>query len=141
MKKDIILSIQSVQTSGEGEKDTISLMTEGTYAEKNGKRYITYRESELTGFEGCTTTLKTGDNQLSMVRFGNANTQFVFEPEKCTHGIYRTPYGSFDVSITTKSLEMTFAETAGDIKIDYCLKFGGNPSTNHQFHIKITEKK
>lgn len=68
MEKEILISIDSVQTNGDGEQDTISMVTEGTLMEKNGKQYITYQESELTGFEGCTTTLKMSENHLTMLQ-------------------------------------------------------------------------
>lgn len=141
MRKDILITVNSVQTDSDGEKDTISMITEGTYIEKNNKRYITYQESELTGFEGCSTTLKIDENHLTMVRFGTSNTQFVFEPQKCTSGIYHTPYGAFEVNVATNTLLISLHGGEGDIRIDYNMRFGGNPTSNHKFHIKITEKK
>ncbi|MCI9626119.1 MAG: DUF1934 domain-containing protein [Clostridia bacterium] len=140
MEKEILISIDSVQTSSDGEQDTISMVTEGTLTEKNGKQYITYQESELTGFAGCTTTLKIDGGLLTMLRFGPSNTQFVFQPNQCTSGIYHTPYGAFEVNVTTNTLQISMQNGQGDIQIEYHLRFGGNPASRHQFHIKITEK-
>lgn len=140
MKKEILISINSIQTDSDGQKDTISMVTEGTFVEKNEKQYITYQESEITGFAGCSTTLKINDGHLTMVRFGPSSTQFVFEPGKCTSGIYHTPYGAFEVNVATKALQISLQNGEGDIKIDYNLRFGENPLTNHKFHITLTEK-
>ncbi len=141
MKKEVLISIDTIQTDIEGDYDTITLVTEGTFVERGEKQYITYQESELTGFAGYSTTLKVEKDQLTMVRFGPSNTQFVFAPNKSTSGIYHTPYGNFEVHVMTKELQISLQDGQGKIDIDYMLSFGGNPTSKYQFHMKITEKK
>ena len=58
MKKNVLLSIASTQCFEGCEPEHIDLMTEATLYERNGKYYITYEESELTGLVGTRTMLK-----------------------------------------------------------------------------------
>ena len=48
---------------------------------KGGSYYITYRETETTGYEGCTTTLKIAadGSRVALLRFGKVNTQLVIQ--------------------------------------------------------------
>ena len=57
MKKDVIISLVGTQEN-DGEKDKIELITEGSMYKKGDSYYITYKESQLTGMEGTTTTVK-----------------------------------------------------------------------------------
>ena len=47
-------------------------MTRGSLVLKGGSDYVTYRETETTGYEGCTTTLKIAvdGSRVVMLRFG-----------------------------------------------------------------------
>ncbi len=141
MKKEVLISIDTIQTDTAGGCDTITLVTEGTFVKRGEKQYITYQESELTGFAGCNTTLKVEQDQITMIRFGPSNTQFVFSLNKTTSGIYHTPYGAFEVHVLTKALQVSLQDGQGKIHIDYMLCFSGNPASKYQFHMKITEKK
>mgnify|MGYP000838100388 FL=1 len=40
----------------EEDRDHIELMTRGSFTKKNGSYYISYKETQTIGFEGCTTT-------------------------------------------------------------------------------------
>ena len=51
MKKDVMISIKGIQKS-EGDRDEVELMTFGNFYKRNNNYYITYDESEATGFQG-----------------------------------------------------------------------------------------
>ena len=44
MAKDVLVSIKGTQIL-DGEKDTVEMITTGTWYEKNGKQYLLYEES------------------------------------------------------------------------------------------------
>ena len=113
MKKDIIISIRGVFTDQEEENDDLELVTSGRYYEKNGKKYIVYEESEVTGFKsGTQTMLKIDGNIVTMSRNGGegGNTYMVFETGKTHMGHYETPYGSFTVSTFTDKMKVEIGE-------------------------------
>ena len=91
LKEDYIIRIKSRieqrldEPAAEEEKEEfVELMTRGSFVLKGGSYYVTYRETETTGYEGCTTTLKIAadGSRVAMLRFGKgggAGTQLVIE--------------------------------------------------------------
>ena len=78
MKKDVLITIKGTQRVG-GESDVIEMMTTGRFYRKNKLYYISYEETEATGYEGCRTTLKVGPNdKVTMTRFGPSRSQLTF---------------------------------------------------------------
>ena len=62
LKEDYIIRIKSRieqrldEPAAEEEKEEfVELMTRGSLVLKGGSYYVTYRETETTGYEGCTT--------------------------------------------------------------------------------------
>ena len=92
LKEDYIIRIKSrieqhvkEPVEQEEKEEFVELMTRGQFVQKGGSYYITYKETETTGYEGCTTTLKTcrrrqprGDAAVS-ARAGGAGTQLLIE--------------------------------------------------------------
>ena len=79
LKEDYIIRIKSRieqrldEPAAEEEKEEfVELMTRGSLVLKGGSYYVTYRETETTGYEGCTTTLKIAadGSRVAMLRFG-----------------------------------------------------------------------
>ena len=64
-----------------GDTDTVELMTRGSLVHKDGAYYIVYKETETTGYEGCTTTVKVADDarKVSMLRYGKQSSQLIIE--------------------------------------------------------------
>ena len=65
LKEDYIIRIKSrieqhvkEPVEQEEKEEFVELMTRGQFVQKGGSYYITYKETETTGYEGCTTTLK-----------------------------------------------------------------------------------
>ena len=81
MKKDLVISIIGSQTIGDEKQDDLEIITVASLYDKNGTLYLRYKETELTGFVGCTTTLKLeGEEKVTMIRQGGENrTQLVIE--------------------------------------------------------------
>ena len=63
LKEDYIIRIKSrieqhVDEPAETEEkeEFVELMTRGSFTLRGGSYYLTYKETETTGYEGCTTT-------------------------------------------------------------------------------------
>lgn len=69
--------------------DHINLITAGRLYRRNGKYFISYEESELTGMEGTRTTLKLEDRQVTMTRTGTHPAQMLFAEHKRHVGLYK----------------------------------------------------
>ena len=70
MSKDVIINVKGTQIDTSSDTNTLELITEGKYYQKGNNYYITYKESEVTGMLGTTTTLKVGDGVVTLMRFG-----------------------------------------------------------------------
>ncbi len=70
MRKDVIIQINGCPKYEDGNEESIELTTAGRLYRKNGNYYIIYKESELTGMEGVTTTLKVEDKRITLMRNG-----------------------------------------------------------------------
>ncbi|MDP4132816.1 MAG: DUF1934 domain-containing protein [Bacillota bacterium] len=140
MKKDVIISIKGAFTEDGGEADGVELVTSGRYYEKNGKKYIVYEESEVTGFgEGTQTMLKIDGGTVTMSRSGVGATQMVFENGKRHMGYYETPYGTFTVSTITDRVKVHLGERSGNISIDYCIDVNNVPHSSNSLSMSIRE--
>ena len=105
-EEDYIIRIKSRieqrldEPAAEEEKEEfVELMTRGSFVLKGGSYYVTYRETETTGYEGCTTTLKIAvdGSRVVMLRFGKnggVGTQLQIEKGKRNLCHYETGFGS-----------------------------------------------
>ena len=79
MKKDALITLKATSTA-DGESETTELVTEGYFYQKDGKYFLSYTETEATGFDGDTTTLKVdGQKAVTMLRFGKSRTHLLIE--------------------------------------------------------------
>ena len=114
-------------TNPQKEKEEfVELMTRGQFVQKGGSYYITYKETETTGYEGCTTTLKIAadGSRVAMLRFGKgggAGTQLLIEKGKRNLCHYETGYGSMTLGVTADEIECGLTEKGGTAKFGYLL--------------------
>ena len=133
LKEDYIIRIKSrieqrVEEPAEtGEKEEfVELMTRGEFTLRGSSYYITYKETETTGYEGCTTTLKIAadSSRVAMLRFGKsggAGTQLMIEKGKRNLCHYETGYGSMTLGVTADEIECSLTEKGGTARFAYLL--------------------
>lgn len=146
--KDIMLKIVGSQVtndgSGDAEEEVMELVTEGQLYEKNGSVYLLYKESELSGMEGCTTSLKVTGDTVRMKRFGHMlpiDTVMEFQKGKRYEGYYDTPYGAVEMEILTHNVKnnLRFSEGSGSLDIDYAISLRGLTEGRSRLNIQILE--
>ena len=88
----------------EEDRDHIELMTRGSFTKKNGSYYISYKETQTIGFEGCTTTIKIAEDgsRVALLRFGRANSQLLIERDRRNLCHYETEVGSLTLGVTRR---------------------------------------
>ena len=101
--KDITLKIIGKQQYEGIEEDQMEFVTDGKLYVRNNSIYIIYDETEVSGMEGCKTTIKMNDKSVRMRRTGKVgfNTELYFETGKRFNSIYETPYGPMGVEVLT----------------------------------------
>lgn len=115
LKEDFIIRIKSridQPAEPEGKPEYVELMTRGSLTRRGDSYYITYRETETTGYEGCVTTLKLAENgsRVALLRFGQANTQLLIEKGRRNLCHYETGYGSVTLGVTADELHCDLTE-------------------------------
>ena len=135
--KDIILRIK--------DNDGIEFTTEGKFWAKGNTTLIQYDETELSGMEGCTTSLTITPTRVRMKRVGDKlqdGTEMIFEKGRRMHGLYATPYGNVAMEILTNSisgLNMPSAER-DKLSIDYSISLKGLFDADKKLDIEILSK-
>lgn len=137
IKKDVVITIVSRQKFEGCEPDQIDLITTGRLYGRNGKFYISYEESELTGMEGSRTTLKIEPKQITMTRTGTYPSQMRFAEHKREVGLYQTEMGSVAVSTHTSKLTSSIDENGGALEIDYTVEIDANLAGAHRFEMSV----
>ena len=114
-------------TNPQKEKEEfVELMTRGSLVLKGGSYYVTYRETETTGYEGCTTTLKIAadGSRVAMLRFGKgggAGTQLLIEKGRRNLCHYETGFGSMTLGVTADEIDCQLTEKGGTARFAYLL--------------------
>ena len=124
LKEDYIIRIKSrieqhvkEPVEQEEKEEFVELMTRGQFVQKGGSYYITYKETETTGYEGCS-------SRVAMLRFGKgggAGTQLLIEKGKRNLCHYETGYGSMTLGVTADEIECGLTEKGGTAKFGYLL--------------------
>ena len=141
MNKDVLISFTGTQSDGDA-KDKIELYTEGRFYKKGNTYYVSYAESELTGMEGTTTTLKIDreSNVITMMRFGSNSTHLIFESGKKHLCCYETGYGALTVGVNSDYVDIDISEKGGKIAAKYTIDVNSRMIGQNDFNITITER-
>lgn len=137
MKKKAIITISSIQ--GEKEEDSIQVVTPGTFYLKDDSYYAVYEETEISGMQGTTTTLKIKPQELILLREGTTNANMHFVHGVNNLSMYDTPYGTLEMEVITKKINVDVNEKGGNIAVKYDMNISGQkvPATSLDINIKV----
>ena len=139
MKKDVIISINGLQKVDDGQEDNVSLVTPGRYFFRDGKHYISYEESEMTGLLGTRTTLKISDDSVAVIRTGKNPSQLIFEKGKKHMSLYSTDFGDLTVAVSTTAIKKVLNERDGHIDVCYNIEIDSLFAGTNHLMVDITE--
>ncbi|MFZ5351258.1 MAG: DUF1934 domain-containing protein [Bacillota bacterium] len=124
MEKQIKLYIVSSQTDIDGNTDKMEFYAEGKLFIKEHSLYICYKETEITGMEGTTTSVRADKDSVTLIRFGSINSRLVFQEGISTSNRYETQYGNFEINILTNKIDIDIMEgRESSIKLKYIMSF------------------
>ncbi len=137
MKEDYIIKITGSQKLDD-ELEEIDLTTKGNFAKRGGCYYITYKESEATGFAGCTTTLKVdGQRKVTLLRYGATENQMVVEPGQRNLFHYNTAYGSMLLGVWAHTIETKLDENGGQLTFSYSLDLNAETLSHNEVVVQV----
>lgn len=140
MKKDVLISIKGTVIPDGAAPDVIELITEGRYYNKEGSYYIIYKESETTGFDGVTTTLKVeGDRCVTLTRNGPSSSRLILEKGRRHLCQYDTGYGSLMVGVSGCRILSKLDDIGGELTFHYTLDINSSLVSQNEVSISVKE--
>ena len=140
MKKDVLISIKGTVISEDAAPDVIELVTAGRYYHKEGNYYISYKESETTGFKGVTTTLKVeGGNCVTLTRNGASGSRLVLEKGRRHLCHYDTGVGQLMVGVSGCRIDSRLNDGGGELTFHYTLDINSSQVSQNEVYISIRE--
>lgn len=121
-KKNCIIHLNAIQKMGSDVEKTNQEYI-GELAEKEDKRYLTYKRGSEEGDISCLLTFDR--RSMSLTQRGAMNSKMNVFPGKKTEYIYSTPMGNLNLSIFTREYQVSDFENKIKLVIDYDLITGG----------------
>lgn len=141
MENNSVLTFKSTAKYTEtNEKETIEFLTNANLTKKNDKYYIMFNyPDEYVTANQAKATLKIESDKVTLLKYGERCTQFIFEQGHQHKGHYETDFGSLSVGIFTDNISVDMNDSGGDINLDYRIYF--NDLVTHSTNLSINLKK
>lgn len=142
MKKDVVISIKGVSYSdGFDDEDIVELTTIGDMKYKEGKYFLTYSETEVTGMSGTVTSLEIdGQKQIILNRKGKNKSQLIIEKGKRHLCQYGSEYGTMLLGVSTDSINSTLSSKGGALSFKYTLDVNSTLASMNEVYIDVKER-
>ena len=124
----------------DGEKDRIQLKTRGSFVRRGGSFFITYEESETTGYAGCVTTVKVAEDgrRVAMLRYGRAASQLIIE-KGVRHVCHYDPgVGALSLGVAADEIEHALTDEGGEVRFSYTLDSGTQELSRNLVKITVS---
>ncbi|KYH34934.1 putative beta-barrel protein YwiB [Clostridium tepidiprofundi DSM 19306] len=140
MKKKALISIISKQD--DKKDDVIEVVTPGSFYKKDNHYYAVYEETEISGMEGTTTTIKISNDNFILLRKGSTNTKMTFKKNLNDVVLYNTPHGTLELLIDIDDISIDVNDNGGKILAKYNMSVAGQEPlpTELVVEIKAEEK-
>lgn len=139
LKRDYLIKIVGKQ-SVDGENDVVEVETTGHYEEKDGVKYIYYKEyiEDENGESEKDTTVKIeSNNVVSIIRTGEYQSQLMLELDRQHQCFYQTPFGDILIKVYTSEMSVELNDDGGVVKVAYSLNFNGDFGSENEFVIEL----
>ena len=141
MKKEVTINIRGTYSYEDEEDDVIELFTTGEYYRKDGSYFISYLESEATGFEGSRTTLKVEDAScVTLSRSGKERTQLIVQNGVRHQCHYDVGYGDMMIGVSGHSIRSTLDDSGGKLEFKYSLDINSLLASENEMQIVVRER-
>ena len=137
MKRKVMLSIQGKQFYQDQEPEIIELVTEGEMAFRGGGWDISYKESELTGLAGVTTTFRVEPQKITLIRTGALRSTMEFQIGDSHDSLYQMEFGTLMLTVTTKHLFFDILPEGGCIDLVYDIEIEKTQGGTVEYHLDI----
>jgi len=137
MVENYVISIVGKQDY-DGECGEVNLTTMGSYTQKNGKKFIAYKEYGEDGNPPITSVLKIDNERVEMIHTGD-RTRLILEKGQRHSCEYDTGVGNLSVGVFTSDIISTLGDNGGNIQIFYTLDINSSLSSKNEISITVRE--
>ncbi len=134
-----MISVTSLQRDEDGKEEKISLETPGLYREEGGVRTVSYRETELSGLAGTTTTLEMHDDHVRLLREGTFTQEQEYRIGEARRSECMTPMGPLEILCVTRAIEDTVRGGLGRMRLTYDVELKGLFNHLNEISIELRE--
>ena len=124
----------------QGEQEHIQLKTRGSFLRRGNSFFITYEETETTGYAGCTTTVKVAadESRVAMLRFGPASSQLIIEKGVRHVCHYETGVGALTLGVAADEIRCQLTDAGGQAFFSYTLDDGTQELSRNLVEVTVT---
>lgn len=122
-----VITVKSVQES-DGETEKTELVSDGSFYIRDGKYFVMYNENDT--MKNSLSMVKVDGETVTVSRTGEYSMKMVCAENKTCSFVYRMPYGSATMGITTEKVDVSLGENGGTIRLVYELNTGGGIQRN-----------
>lgn len=119
------------------ENNEINFITDGEFDAQDGAYSIQYKESEMTGLAGVSTTISVKDGKVVLERHGDVNSQMVFQNGERHHTIYDMGEGTMTMCVGTKLIRNRLNPNGGSLAMNYTLEVNHALMSKNRISIKV----
>ena len=140
MKREVLLELKSL-IDANGEQQEIEITTRGKLLCKELSVFLSYKETEQSGYNGSTVLIRVeGEDRVSVSRSGGADSQLLIERGKRNLCGYLTPYGVIMLGVTCANIKNRLDSRGfGELSFSYELDVNTELVSKNQMFIKIRE--
>jgi len=139
MKKDVLIELKSV-IEAHGESESLEITTRGKLLEKDDSLFITYKETDDNGFDGCSVLVRVdGEDKASVTRNGPAPSHLIIERGKRNVCAYNTPFTTAMLGISSAKIRKKQQKDHLQLFISYELDLNSELMSRNELSIKIWE--
>ena len=138
MSKKVLISVKTIQYI-DGQPESVELITQGEYYKEGNEYFAEYQESEISGMEGTKTIMKINDDTLRIMRSGTTTSDLMFKKGIDHLSLYNTPFGTLEVMIKPKKVDININENGGNVKLAYKMEAFGLDTIENALELSIKE--
>ena len=140
MKIPVMLSLRGQQDYGDQEPEIISLITEGTLEKTADGWTVSYKESDLTGLDGVTTTFQVNNESVTLTRTGKLESKMVFQRGVPHESLYQMEFGALMISVCATAIRWDITEDGGLLDLCYDIAIEQTAMGVVTYHLDIARK-
>jgi uncharacterized beta-barrel protein YwiB (DUF1934 family) len=140
MKIPVMLSICGRQNYIDQEPEVVELVTDGTLENKGNGWEICYKESDLTGMEGVSTSFLVESEKITLTRTGNLTSQMVFKVGIPHESLYNMGFGVLMITVNATKIRHKLSAEGGWVDLSYGISIEQSAAGNIDYRLEIKTK-